>query len=425
MTQGRVPDIFDPYFELAPGGPYLIVFPDSGLDFQCGDNFISIENPDGLAPTATYTMTASYETPDYDTRSLAEPLDYLRQSQNGDGGWGSQRGLATDFYTTLHVLLAVLQYNTYEFDTAIANAVAYVKSEQLGDGSFGYDGSPVPYVTALASLGLVRAETPTFSTETSDAITALLAQQQPDGSWDTAAYDTALAMQALWEHDLPPTADAGSDQETTDTDLDCTESITLSGSGTDPDGTIQSYEWTEDCSPVASGATPTVPLGVGIHHLVLTVTGTDGQVGRDSVQVTVNDGAVDNDGDLITDVCTGCIPGPCIADCDDNDPDISTEPSEVDIGFSDKDNLSWSPPLDPGGTVPVVYDTLRSPDPDDFQTSAVCLESDDSDTIATDADVPASGDSFNYLVRSENTCPGPGTLGFDSSNNERMGIACP
>ena len=53
---------------------------------------------------------------------------------------------------------------------------------------------------------------------------------------------------------LPPLADAGSDQTVTDNDRDGTELVTLDGSASsDRDGSIVSYEWREGNTPIATG----------------------------------------------------------------------------------------------------------------------------------------------------------------------------
>ncbi len=67
-----------------------------------------------------------------------------------------------------------------------------------------------------------------------------------------------------------------------------TESVALNGAGSsDPDGTITSYDWSEDGSPLATGATPTVTLTVGTHTITLTVTDNDGVTATDQVVVAV------------------------------------------------------------------------------------------------------------------------------------------
>ena len=88
---------------------------------------------------------------------------------------------------------------------------------------------------------------------------------------------------------LPPLADAGSDQTVPDNNRDGTELVTLDGSASsDRDGSIVSYEWREGNTPIATGATPAVWLSVGTHTLTLEVTDDDGDSATDSVVVTVN-----------------------------------------------------------------------------------------------------------------------------------------
>ena len=81
----------------------------------------------------------------------------------------------------------------------------------------------------------------------------------------------------------PPTADAGKDQH-----IEVGKTITITGTGTDSDGSIISYEWgkgTEVLATVASFSY--VPTVVGTDTLVLTVTDDDGATASDEMQVTV------------------------------------------------------------------------------------------------------------------------------------------
>lgn len=200
MTEGAPPTVGDPYVTLSAGETHEVVFPDT-LPFTPGTNFISVESPDPPALAATYSLTASYQTPDVDTRAFAEALYYLRLAQNGDGGWGIQVGDSTSFYTTLHVLLALIEWQEYDFAEELDDGIDYLLTQQLGDGSFGYSGIPISYMTALGALALVRADGCPFSTETENAIGALLGQQESDGSWAQEPFDTGLALRALWEYD--------------------------------------------------------------------------------------------------------------------------------------------------------------------------------------------------------------------------------
>ncbi len=88
---------------------------------------------------------------------------------------------------------------------------------------------------------------------------------------------------------VPPVANAGSDQTVTDSDDNGSESVTLNGSGsTDSDGSIVSYVWTENGTEIATGSTPSVNLSTGTHTLVLTVTDNEGVTASDEVNITVN-----------------------------------------------------------------------------------------------------------------------------------------
>jgi hypothetical protein len=109
------------------------------------------------------------------------------------------------------------------------------------------------------------------------------------------------------------------------------------------------------------------------------------------------------DGDIDVD---GTIDG---LDCIVFDPDLWAIPGEsTDLALSGQGSttLSWTDPIDLGGTS-VVYDTVRSTAPGDFGPAATCIESDDgTDTVAYDGSTPAAGEAFFYLIRAENACGG-------------------
>lgn len=90
-----------------------------------------------------------------------------------------------------------------------------------------------------------------------------------------------------------PTANAGADQAITLP----TSSVSLSGSGSDSDGTIASYAWTQVSgtsatitSPSSQNTTITGLSTAGIRVFRLTVTDNGGATGTDDVQITVNSG---------------------------------------------------------------------------------------------------------------------------------------
>ena len=89
----------------------------------------------------------------------------------------------------------------------------------------------------------------------------------------------------------PPVANAGVDINITLP----TNSVTLSGSGTDADGTITSYQWAKVSGPTQytiaspnSAKTTVSNLSQGIYKFELTVTDNGGATAKSSMQVTVN-----------------------------------------------------------------------------------------------------------------------------------------
>ena len=127
---------------------------------------------------------------------------------------------------------------------------------------------------------------------------------------------------------------------------------------------------------------------------------------------------VDPDGDTVSDT----------DDCDPGDSEVWTVPGvAANLTLSQTGTtttISWALPTPVGGAV-IAYDTIVSPDPDDFVSSAACVESDDgSDRQSTHGVDPAEGEVFYFLVRAENPC-GDGPVGEFSDGTARSGRNCP
>jgi major membrane immunogen (membrane-anchored lipoprotein) len=105
----------------------------------------------------------------------------------------------------------------------------------------------------------------------------------------TVKNDTTTTIQVV-KQNIAPTANAGADQTITLP----TNSIILSGTGTDADGTIASYSWTKVSGPstfsIGNSSSSTVNISnlvAGTYQFELKVTDDKGAIGKDTVQVTV------------------------------------------------------------------------------------------------------------------------------------------
>ena len=84
-----------------------------------------------------------------------------------------------------------------------------------------------------------------------------------------------------------PVADAGQNQSIVDADNSGDEAVTLDGSGSTDDGTIDSWSWSVNGVEFGTGETLTVSAHVGVYTVVLTVTDDVGDTDTESVVITV------------------------------------------------------------------------------------------------------------------------------------------
>jgi ribosomal protein L14 len=161
------------------------------------------------------------------------------------------------------------------------------------------DGTIVSYAWTRVSgpttftLGTANAATTTLSNLVAGVYTFRLTVTDNGGA--TGTDDVLVTVNAAANQ--PPTANAGSNIVISLP----TSSTTLTGSGTDPDGTIVSYAWTRVSGPTtftlgtANAATTTLSnLVAGVYTFRLTVTDNGGATATDDVTVTVNTSAPSN-----------------------------------------------------------------------------------------------------------------------------------
>jgi outer membrane autotransporter protein len=105
-----------------------------------------------------------------------------------------------------------------------------------------------------------------------------------DSAGATASDLVQIIVNAL---NSTPTVNAGVDQIAPDTDRNPGELVSLTGAATDTDGSIASYQWFLGETPLGTGASLQTRLPNGVNIVTLAATDDTGNVGRDTVQVTV------------------------------------------------------------------------------------------------------------------------------------------
>ena len=170
-------------------------------------------------------------------------------------------------------------------------SVASVKLDL--DGALVRQENNAPYEWGADGQGDTVLENMAAGTYTLQAIAT-----DDDGATASASITVTVAPPA----NLRPVADAGADLAVADDDMDDQASVTLDGTGSSdptPGGSIASYAWSEGATQLATGATPSITLDVGVHVITLTVTDDEGATDSDTVAVTVL--FQDDDGDGIAD----------------------------------------------------------------------------------------------------------------------------
>ena len=147
---------------------------------------------------------------------------------------------------------------------------AYLWTKISGQGTITSTSSATTTITGLSSIG-----SSTFQL------------QVTDNSGATALDTVLVTVNAAGN--ASPTANAGIDQTITLP----TSQVTLSGSGTDADGTIASYAWTKlsgsgTITTPSSASTTVTGLTAGTSTFQLTVTDNGGATGTDTVVITTN-----------------------------------------------------------------------------------------------------------------------------------------
>ena len=160
----------------------------------------------------------------------------------------------------------------------------------------GLSGTGTDVDGTISSYAWIKVSGPTAGTITNatSASTAVTGLAQGVYKWELTVTDNlgAIGKDTVYTIvNTPPTANAGIDQ----TISLPTSTVNLSGSGTDPDGTISSYAWTKVSGPASgtitsatSASTTVTGLAQGVYKFELKVTDNSLAVTKDSMQVTVS-----------------------------------------------------------------------------------------------------------------------------------------
>jgi subtilisin len=260
----------------APGAGIYSTVPGGGYQSWSGTS-MACPHVSGVVALMLYAGVADIRT------TLTATADDL-----GSPGWDPQYG-----YGLVNAVAAVGGSSGSTNNPPVANAGPdQTLNDADGDGaeivtldgsnSFDPDGVIISYAWSDNGnpLGTGQILTDNFTIGTH---TVILTVTDDDGQTDTDKVVVTINAND------PPVADAGSDQTLSDADGDGAESVILNGSDSfDPDGTIVSYAWTEDGSPLGTGSIITYNFGIGVHTVTLTVEDDGGQTDNDVVVITIN-----------------------------------------------------------------------------------------------------------------------------------------
>ena len=270
-------------------------------------------------------------------------------------------------------------------------AKTYETIELDGSSSFDSDGDIVSYVWRVFDPDTNETRTlgsdEVFTLDTNELgvgeHTLTLTVTDNDGATDSEAFSLTIAL-----GNIPPVAAAGEDQE-----VFFATAVSLTGSGSDEDGSIEEYSWDEGAVNYGTEASVILPanLAIGTHTIVLTVTDNGDKTGTDELEIVVNN-------NLPLAVATATLEGGAIL----GESIIAGE----QITFSGSDSsdvegsLSYSWLDSHNGELGVELNAVETFDTDDLSvgTHAVTLAVTDENTETVNADI------INFTVE-ENQAP--------------------
>jgi hypothetical protein len=236
-------------------------------------------------PAGNYTLLLKIVDPSNGYRS---PLALAIQGRQPDGAYVLRTGIpVTTSGSNLPPTATISDINLTNSVTLPTNSVSLNVSANDPDGSIS------SYAWTKVSGPAATIVSPSASTT---SITGLVEGNYvfqcvvTDNGGLTTIASKGISVLPATPAPVAPTANAGTDSTITLPK----NTVTLIGSGTDPDGTVVSYLWSKVSGPTAGIVSPTSQttqlnnLLAGTYVFRLTVTDNSGSTGTDDVQVFVN-----------------------------------------------------------------------------------------------------------------------------------------
>jgi hypothetical protein len=210
------------------------------------------------------------------------------QNSNDIVNFGSATSIDSNYYARPIDDSSTIETTINAFNSAAQRTFA---GWQTYSGYDSHSSKSPKSITTLDDLTFVYNPTSVISTVPLNANYIDVKNASYNGTITLQPYTSAVLIKNGATINHPPTANAGQDQTITLP----TNSLTLSGSGADSDGTISSYQWTKISGPSSysilnftSPVTSITGFVQGIYQFQLTVTDNNGATVTDTMQVTVN-----------------------------------------------------------------------------------------------------------------------------------------
>lgn len=168
------------------------------------------DNPGELAGALITLDCGGYKIPDGSNITRDHIIVTLLSMQRPDGSFEG------DIYTTARAVTALAPYistqyklstgehknaeYTYSTQSVVLNAIQFLESAKSGDHGYGTVTNTANVIIALDAVGISADADPAFAAGNASPLSWLKAQQADDGSFNSSAYDTALAMCAMTSH---------------------------------------------------------------------------------------------------------------------------------------------------------------------------------------------------------------------------------